>query len=235
MRSFCVECGTEGPVYEGLCANCLPQKRTLVEVPLVLTLERCVHCGRFHLPRGWAEAELDEALKRTVAKVAVVPRDVRDHETLLHMDLRHPDEVGLRLAHRVGLPGLTAEQVGESRLRLKRTTCPDCAKQHGQYYEAILQVRATDRPVQQAEMAVIRGVLEDRLRGDPGLFVAKEERVHGGVDLYLSSNKAARALAQRIKARLGGRITSSPKLHGRRGGRDVYRVTYAVRLPAEAA
>jgi nonsense-mediated mRNA decay protein 3 len=235
MSSFCVECGTEGPVYEGLCANCLPEKRTLVELPSVLELERCVHCGRFHVPRGWEDADLGEALLRTVEKAAQVSRDVQEHRVLLHMDLRHPDEAGLRLAHRVVLPGLVADQVGESRVRLRRTTCPDCAKQHGQYYEAILQIRAEERTVRKEERATIRALIAERVRGDPKLFVTKEEAVHGGLDIYLSSNRAAKALAQRVKSRLGGKVTSSPKLHGRRGGRDVYRVTYAVRLPAEAA
>lgn len=235
MRSFCVECGTEGPVYEGLCADCLPQKRTLVDLPAVLELERCVHCGRFHVPRGWAEVDLGSALQQTVEKAAAVSRDVRDHRVLLHMDLRHPDEVGLRLAHRVDLPGLVAGQVGESRVRLRRTTCPDCAKQHGQYYEAILQVRAQKRTVGTKEKETIRALIEERVRGDPRLFVTKEEAVHGGLDIYLSSNRAAKALAQRVKSHLGGKVTSSPKLHGRRGGRDVYRVTYAVRLPPKAA
>ncbi|MFQ5907364.1 MAG: NMD3-related protein [Thermoplasmata archaeon] len=234
MRSFCVECGTEGPVYEGLCANCLPQKRTLVDLPQVLELQRCVHCGRFHVPRGWEEADLEEALQRTIEKAAKVPRDVRAHRVLLHMDLRHPDEVGLRLTHRVELPGLSAEQIGDARVRLRRSTCPDCAKQHGQYYEAILQIRAVERPVAKREVKAVRGLVEARTRTDPRLFVAREEAVHGGVDFYLSSNRAAKALAQRIKAQLGGRVSSSPKLHGRRGGRDIYRVTYAVRLPAEA-
>ncbi|MFQ5918984.1 MAG: NMD3-related protein [Thermoplasmata archaeon] len=235
MISFCVECGTEGPVYEGLCADCLPTKRTLVELPSVLELERCVHCGRFHVPRGWEETDLSEALLRTVEKAAEVSRDVRDHRVLLHMDLRHLDEVGLRLTHRVVLPGLETEQIGESRVRLRRTTCPECAKQHGQYYEAILQIRAQKRPVAEEEKKTVRALIEERVRGDPRLFVTKEEAVHGGLDIYLSSNKAARALAQRVRSHLGGKVTSSPKLHGRRGGRDVYRVTYAVRLPAEAA
>ncbi len=235
MSSFCVECGTEGPVYEGLCADCLPKKRNLVELPSFLELEECVHCGRFHVPRGWEEAELGEALLQTVDRAAKVSRDVRDHQVLLHMDLRQPDEVGLRLLHRVVLPGLVAEQVGESRVRRRRKTCPDCAKQHGQYYEAILQVRATKRSVDEREMEIIRELVQEKMQGDPRLFVAREESVHGGTDIYLSSNKAAKALAQRIKSHLGGKVISSPKLHGRRGGRDIYRVTYAVRLPAEAA
>ncbi|MDX1534140.1 MAG: 60S ribosomal export protein NMD3 [Thermoplasmata archaeon] len=235
MSPFCVECGTEGPVHDGLCANCLPTKRVLVELPPVLELERCVHCDRFHLPRGWEEVGLDEAVSATVEKYAAVARDAQDRRTLLHMDLRHPDEVGLRMAHRVTFPELVAEQLGEGRVRLRRTTCPDCAKQHGQYYEAILQVRAQERPVGEEEVKTVRHLIEERARGDPGLFVTKEERVHGGLDVYLSSNRAAKALAQRIKGQLGGKVTSSPKLHGRRGGRDVYRVTYAVRLPAEAA
>ncbi len=235
MRSFCVECGTEGPVHEALCATCLPQRRSLVDLPQVLELERCVHCGRLHVPRGWSETDLEDALRQTVAKAATISRDVRDYQVLLHMDLRHPDEVGLRLSHRLVLPELVAEQVSEARVRLRRTTCPDCAKQHGQYYEAILQVRAFDRPVAEEEMETVRGFVEERMRKEPRLFVAKEETIHGGLDIYLSSNRAAKALAQRIKAHLGGKVSSSPKLHGRRGGHDVYRVTYAVRLPAEAA
>jgi nonsense-mediated mRNA decay protein 3 len=64
---------------------------------------------------------------------------------------------------------------------------------------------------------------------DVGLM--KEEEMHGGLDFYITSQPAAAQISRGLAALFGARATSSTKLTGRRDGRDVLRVTHAVRLP----
>lgn len=229
-----MECGTEGLVYEGLCASCLPRKRTFVRLPEVLELVECVHCGAVRLPGGWRHASRQEALEALVDGAAETPREVRSRHLTVTAEPRDPHALGLAYRARVELPSLAVTQEGEAEVRLKRATCPTCSRQRGAYFEAILQVRAQGRSLQEAEEAVVREAVARRVQGTEGLFVAREERVHGGLDLYLSSNPAARALARLLGERLGGQVAASPRLHTRKGGKDVYRVTYRVRLPAFA-
>jgi len=49
--------------------------------------------------------------------------------------------------------------------------------------------------------------------------------------VYLSSNTVARTIARELADTFRGTIGSSPKLFGRKKGKDLYRVTYVVRIP----
>src|SRR2546427_538196 len=49
---FCVECGAEGPTYQGLCARDFLKKHPVVAPPEVLDIERCTSCGSFGKERG---------------------------------------------------------------------------------------------------------------------------------------------------------------------------------------
>src|SRR3989454_443984 len=54
---FCVECGADGPVYEGLCANCFRKRYPVVKPVELLDLARCESCGSFRLRSGWSRED----------------------------------------------------------------------------------------------------------------------------------------------------------------------------------
>src|SRR5881397_3488985 len=59
---FCVECGAEGPTYQGLCARDFLKKHPVVAPPDVLDLDRCTSCGSFRLASGWSKIDRELAL-----------------------------------------------------------------------------------------------------------------------------------------------------------------------------
>src|SRR5438309_123034 len=59
---FCVECGTEGPVYEGLCAKCFRKKYPVVQPIELLDVARCESCGSYRLRPGWSKVDRELAL-----------------------------------------------------------------------------------------------------------------------------------------------------------------------------
>jgi nonsense-mediated mRNA decay protein 3 len=61
-----------------------------------------------------------------------------------------------------------------------------------------------------------------------------EERRPEGWDFYLVDTESAKALARWMKTRLRATLTESPTLYGRKDGRDVYRVTFCLRVPEPA-
>ncbi len=216
-------------MYQGLCAECLPKKRPLVELPPTVEVTQCAHCGRYHLPGGWREASLEQALTAVVDKAAKVPKEVQHP----HVTARAEGSAGtleVRVAARVDLPEMTVVQEGRVEGRVRTTTCPRCSRQRGEYYEAILQLRAEGRSVRPQELREARALLAERVAANESLFVTREEEVHGGWDVYLSSSQATKALAHALRARLGGQVAASPRLHTRKGGREVYRTTYLLRL-----
>ncbi len=230
-----MECGKEGMVYKGLCEECLPKKRALLELPPYVTLQQCPHCNAYRHPGGWRRSSLEDALDAVIAKEVKVPRDVRRH----HLSLSSTSEGGksllVHLSARLDLEGMVVEEDRDLEVRIKGSTCPQCSRKHGQYYEAIIQVRAQGRSLREDEVAGVHQTIDERVRGDPSLFITREEMVHGGLDVYLSSNEAAKSIIRELKSSLGGRMSSSPRLQTRKGGREVYRVTYALRLPRFSA
>jgi nonsense-mediated mRNA decay protein 3 len=55
--------------------------------------------------------------------------------------------------------------------------------------------------------------------------------IHDGLDIIIGSQHIGLLISQRIVAQLGGRYTTHPKLVGEKNGRQLYRITYSVRLP----
>src|SRR5256712_803912 len=71
---FCVECGAEGPTYQGLCARDFLKKHPVVAPPEVLDIERCTSCGSFRLKSGWSKIDRELALtgllRETIPRLA---------------------------------------------------------------------------------------------------------------------------------------------------------------------
>jgi nonsense-mediated mRNA decay protein 3 len=117
----------------------------------------------------------------------------------------------------------------------KGELCTRCSRLSGGYYEGVVQLRATGRPITPRERDIALSVAESierslREGGDPLSFISRIEEVHRGLDIVVGTQAMGRLIGQEILSRLGGSLSTHPKLVGERNGIPVYRVTYAVRL-----
>lgn len=233
---FCVECGAEGKVYGALCGRCLAERNTFFEVPENLDLVECVHCHAYLVGDRWTTADRGAAIRRALIGTMRIRPELASHELEYTESPEDARNVLLTIEGRGKLDGTEVVEAHTARVRIKPGVCDVCSRRRGSYYEGILQVRATGRPLRPWEEVKVGELVGSRTHRQEGRreFVAKEERAHGGVDYYLSSNGLAKTLSKEIQAALGGAVTVSPKLHTRREGRDLYRVTYLVRLPEYA-
>ncbi len=232
---FCVECGAEGSVYQGICAACFAKKHAVVEPPPNLDVPRCARCGAFRFRSGWSRADLDGAIVQLLReRVPALPPF--EHATFTHVAREEDPNNYLLTVKAVGrFEDLRQVQDFHVRLRIKPSVCDTCAKQDGRYFEGILQVRAEDRDLTPQEMRAVRTLVlsrVDRGRDETGDFVSRTEEIHGGLDFYVSSNALGTRLAREVADAFGGVTSASPKLYGQRQGKEVYRVTTLVRLPA---
>src|SRR5947208_1569691 len=231
---FCVECGAEGPVYEGLCANCFRKRHPIVAPVEFIDVPRCQSCGSYRLRSGWTKADRDLVIPQLLRE-AMPPLAPYERLSFTHVAR---EEDANNLSVRVKAAGrfqeLTAVQDFQVRIRIKPSYCDACQKQRGRYYEGILQVRGEDRELAPREVRAARTFVAARIdrSEDPEAFVSRIEEVHGGLDFYVSTNALAKGLARDLAGAFGGTVTASPKLFGQRQGREVYRVTALVRLPA---
>src|SRR5213592_913796 len=226
---FCVECGAEGPTYQGLCALDFLRKHPVVAPPEVLDIERCSSCGSFRSKSGWSKIDRELALTGLLRE-AIPKLSPWERVTFTHV-ARDEDANNLSLTVKA-LGRFEALQDFRVRVRIKPSLCDSCQKQRGRYFEGVLQVRGDGRDLTSQEMRAVRTLVSARVdrAGDPAAFISRIEEVHGGLDFYLSTNALGKALARELSESFGGSVSSSPKLFGQKEGREVYRVTSLVRL-----
>lgn len=128
------------------------------------------------------------------------------------------------------IKGVEIEERGEIAVSLKRGTCERCSRITGGYYAGIVQIRADDRIPSDEELTMAEEIAYSGL-GDAD-FISKETKLKEGLDIYVSSMECGRRISRQIVKKLGGGFSESRKLYGKKDGRNVYRVSFSVRLPA---
>jgi nonsense-mediated mRNA decay protein 3 len=124
----------------------------------------------------------------------------------------------------------------ETEVRVQRTACDMCSRESGGYFEAIIQIRAAGRfPTEEEKRrctAIAREAMENmKKKGDRLAFISDYMEQKEGVDLYMGSMNASRQVCRMIISELGGGLSESPTLVGMKDGKNLYRITFAMRLP----
>jgi len=246
---FCVECGKDVEVDDelrgGICVDCFLERNLAMVVPDVVDLVRCPTCGASQGRGGWsapseAEGDSDEVLQHDVAEAAEAAVEVIEGALLRSMDVNIRREARsaffVHIIIEVALMGQVVTKEGHTRVRVRGELCPICSRKAGQYYEALIQFRGTrERPATEAElertMHHVLGEIKRLSAASREVFLVKEERMHGGLDFYISTQPAAAQIARGLTGMFSATSSSSTKLTGRKDGKDVFRVTHAVRLP----
>lgn len=240
----------ENEINTELCQNCGSYKKRGVWVdPHSYELEELI----FEV----AENALLEALEDSFSD------KIREYEVVSPEELEETEEIPLSRAivsfepvdyhieyfpaiitYEVRLKARTHElqrELHDERKRVivyvRQTVCPRCQKFLGGYFEAILQIRAEDRPLTEEERKAIGKLVEEKvdeiMRKDRMGFIQDTIEKEEGLDFYMGSTSAARKLAQAIKERFGGKISEAYELVGidRQTSREVYRTSVSVRIP----
>ena len=229
--AFCVECGAEGTTLEGLCSDDFVKRRPLVRAPERMNVAKCAHCGKLELSRGWTAATVDDAIPGLLAAHVVKDRLVTKAEYTWASRQEHENILGLTVKAncRVGEWDLAASF--RTKVRIRGGACPTCSKQRADYFVGIVQVRADGRPLTDEEGQRAARVADRAASGGED-FVSGIEPVRGGIDVKVGSNRLAKRLARDLAREFRGTVGSSATLHTQREGREMYRSTYVVRIPA---
>ncbi len=93
-----------------------------------------------------------------------------------------------------------------------------------QYYEAILQLRPESKEV--------LDFIKIQLNKRKDVFISKKINLDTGSDIYLSSQRFAKALGMHLKKRFKGEIKITSSLYGisKKSGKRLYRLTVLFRL-----
>ncbi len=237
---LCVDCGKEVPkTIKGSCPSCFVSNTPLLSIPEVLDVELCAHCNARRVGSRWQDVS-DDAIDTWIREDAVREAAMVHHrvdEPYVQLDETPQDEKHFQyhLSMEGVVEGVEVEDEAEVLVRQRRGVCDRCSRMAGNYYAAIIQLRATDRSATAEELELAHRLAAselDRLQsvGNRFAFLTKGGPMHGGWDYYIGDIEAARQVARILKARLGASVQETAKLVGRREGEDVYRVTFLVRI-----
>lgn len=237
--AFCVICGTEeGPFQGPLCVRCWGKQAPLMELPGRISRVFCPMCGARQVGRHWETGNPPGVLTRG---------DLTGELTLrpgVHLvDVRWTEETENPLLRRLTatatleLKGTRWEAEGSTEVHVLYHVCPECSRRQGHFYTAQLQLRGSEEGSLRSGAALRSWVhvqWESHLRGlseSVRRAVSFEQELKEGWDIFFSSTPEARSAARAFRERFGAGYRESASLYSRKGGEDIYRVTFLLRLP----
>ena len=229
---FCPKCGKETEeLFDSVCGDCFRQGITLLAPEsLELSVSICPHCGGFF--KGKEQTSIEPVVEDSVRKAI---RKKYGSETPVELSglsvelAENKRSARVSLAVKANISGVTIEESVDQAFTLNRAICERCSRIAGGYYAGIVQIRAdgrvpTDEELRRAEDIAYASLGESD-------FVSKEQLLKEGLDIYVSSMEFGRRIAREVVKKFGGSFSESQKLYGRKDGRDIYRVTFLIRLP----
>lgn len=251
-REFCPRCGD--PVGERaeplpgrprtrdrkLCDDCYFEDFDLVDAPDRIEVLVCSGCGAVRRGNSWRDVDArdytDVAVEETAERLGVHV-DAKGIEW--GVEPEQVDENTIRMHCRFSgiVRGTLREESVTVPVKISRGTCDRCGRIAGGYYAAIVQIRADGRDLTAGERERAIEIAESHVaaqegKGDREAFITEIDETDDGPNLKISSNGLGQDVATRITERLGGSFESYPTLVTEDAdGNEVYRVTFAVRLP----
>ena len=235
--TFCVKCGNETEkTVNGLCMDCFLDGRKLVSLPHHVDVSVCANCGDIGTGEYWVTKDHLDAV-HDAARHAVIPiKEAKVVSTEAGSVEQEPFTYVVVVKAMLDISGEEAADEASTIVRLKNTVCKRCSKQLGNYYEAILQIRAGSKDVSQKILREaynrVENLVDSHSVVNRQLFITKSEEVTGGIDIYLSSISLGKTAAKDLADTYCAETKEAFKLIGlAEDGRKLFRINYLVRLP----
>jgi len=233
---FCVECGKEGKIYkDGLCVECYLKNHSFTSGPKSIDIGYCSHCDSYKYKNTWFLEPFEAVLKKWIFHYFQISKELTN---IVIKPKCQESSDGMHC--KILINGMLEEnQISEEHnliVYLKKSVCDVCSKRFGGYHEAIIQVRADNKTLSKTEISEIQKFVENELqiifeKGNRGLFITDIGIERGGVDFFISDKGSALTISKKIQKKYGGELKTSSKNIGMKDSRQIYRMTYLVRLP----
>lgn len=240
MFMFCLLCNSEEKLYDGLCKNCYLKEFEIIKVPKYATFTVCSHCGATLKHEKWIESAYydDEIINDAIRKDIEVNDKIED----LSISTSILNNRGTMYDCVIHASGNIIDEYIEKEypieVKVEKGVCPDCSKFYSGYYEAVIQLRADGRKLQEEEIQLVDEFISNDIqrlcKTNKLAYVSERIVLKEGVDYQVGSSNAAFKIADGIQKHFGGFITESRKIvgHDKSRSRDLYRSWISVRLPS---
>jgi nonsense-mediated mRNA decay protein 3 len=252
-RGFCPRCGDAierppdvdlpgGPSDPDavLCDGCYFEEFDLVDAPERVEVQVCSDCGAVQRGNRWVDVGArdytDVAIEETTGALGVHV-DARAVEWAVDPEQVDENTIRMHTMFTGVIRGTPVEEEVTVPVYISRGTCDRCGRIAGDYWEALVQIRATDRTPtdEECERAVEIAeayIAEREETGDRNAFITAVSHTESGVDLKISANQMGEAIAHRVVREFGGEVSAAETLATEDSdGNELYRVTFVARLP----
>ncbi|MBS3761432.1 60S ribosomal export protein NMD3 [Halodesulfurarchaeum sp.] len=245
--TFCPRCGDPvdpelvGSTDRGLCTDCYLENFELVDAPDTVEVTVCARCGAVNRADSWVDVgarDLTDVAIDEVTEEVQVHREAEDFSWTVDPEQIDRNTIVLHANFTGTVRGRELTDERPVRVAIGRGTCQRCGRIAGNSYASVVQVRASGRSPrpEEADRAVELAheiTSEMEAKGDREAFVTEVLDSGHGPDIKLSTTKLGRRVSAKLIEEFGGKVSDSETLVTEDGdGNEVYRVTYAVRLPA---
>lgn len=234
---FCPKCGQPSE-KEGLCNKCRAGAVQWLSCDQRVQSVHCPACDAQKHGSVWTDTGQDrQSIAYDCARSAVhLHKDVKSADVGIRIRDLSPNRSRAEISVSGSLYGQPVEGSCEVMIAWIKEQCDRCNRISGSYYEGVVQVRADGRRPSPFEIQSAAGIAEGaesdlQTGGERLSFISDLSENHDGLDIIVGSQHLGLLIAQKITAELGGRYTTHPKLVGEKNGRQLYRITYSVRLP----
>ncbi|WP_292485451.1 60S ribosomal export protein NMD3 [Methanohalobium sp.] len=235
---LCPKCGNETDVlYENVCKNCFFEQFQLARLPHVIHVKFCSRCGSVYYHGVWDDVDsTGDMVVRMVEDELMVHEYASDLEIYFEPQQLTSYMYRVRVIVDARVEGVPVNQEVETEVRIGRESCDRCSRIAGGYFEGIVQIRGTNRVPDKNEVENCIRIANDVIdrmykKGERFAFISKSVESKHGIDLYIGSSNTSRQICKQIESELGGKFSESPTLFGQKDGKEIYRVTFSMRLP----
>ncbi|MCU4925850.1 NMD3-related protein [Halobacteria archaeon AArc-dxtr1] len=222
------------------CDECYFEAFEFVDAPDRIDVQVCARCGAVHRGNRWLDVGADDYTDvaiEAVSEAIAVHVDVADVAWQVEPEQIDPNTIRMHCY----FTGVVRDQAVEEQVtvpvRIARQTCQRCGRIAGDYYASIVQIRAEDRSPAADEIDRAKEIAHDvvdemEATGDRNAFVTETSETDDGLNIKVSTNKIGKKVSNKMVEEFGGTVNDAETLVTEdEDGNEVYRVTFAVRLP----
>ena len=222
------------------CDACYFEEFEFVDAPDRIDVRVCATCGAVHRGNRWVDVGADDYTDvaiEAVSEAIAVHVDVTDLAWQVDPEQIDPNTIRMHASFTGEVRDRLVDEQVTIPVKIARQTCTRCGRIAGDYYASIVQIRAedrtpTDEEIERAKTIADTVVAEMEATGDRNAFVTETNDTTAGLDIKVSTNKIGKKVAYKMVEEYGGTVTDAETLVTEDSdGNEVYRVTFAVRLP----
>lgn len=237
-QNFCPACGKNINIEDtigGVCADCFIKNADLIQYPENDEILICKKCGTFYDAEWKYSIDEEDAVIRYISSRIKTAGELEENNIDLTPERMDSNRIRVNGILNGKIKGRRVKKTFDCIVHIRYGVCDSCSRISGGYYESILQIRSDKQGLNDDEQDDIKKIVIDYVNrryddGDKRSFITKIEDLNEGIDFYLGSKAVSKQVCKMIKLKYGGNIQRSSKLVGVKDGKNLYRVTYSLRL-----